>query len=294
VVVFPPLAHIVAKHEGSSYSSSSGLSCRVYASLNPLVDTAAVFVHGFNGDQERTWRNFQTMIDEDARFTSWDAYFVGYPSTREQIAATAYKLTKLIREIFPQPPSKIFERRVDHASVEVQIRKDATQYRHLVLIGHSQGGVVIRKAILEEARDALSDGTVQDSPLCRANLALFAPALFGMFLSGWKGFMSATSAWKLIGPVLTGSPSFKELQRGSQFLARLESETAALASGNPDKVAALSARIAWAANDEVVQGGFRYSCDPAYKVINGSHSNVCKPNTNFREPLNFVLGEEVG
>lgn len=202
----------MAKHEGSSYSSPSGLSCRVYASLNPVVDTAAVFVHGFRGDEERTWRDFQTMIDEDQGFASWDAYFVGYPSTREQIAATAYKLTKLINEIFPQAPPQIFERHVDYASVEVKIRKNVSPYSHLILIGHSQGGVVIRKAVLEESRDALRDGTVQDSPICGADLALFAPALFGMFLSGWKGFLSATSAWKLIGPILTGSPSFKELQ----------------------------------------------------------------------------------
>jgi len=284
----------MAKHERSSYSSSSGLSCRVYASLNPIVDTAAVFVHGFSGDEERTWRDFQTMIDEDQGFASWDAYFVGYPSTREQIGVTAYKLNKLIHEIFPQPPPQIFERRVDYASVEVQIRRNVSPYNGLVLIGHSQGGVVIRKAVLEEAKDALHDGSVQDDdPLFGADLVLFAPALFGMFLSGWKGFVSATSAAKLISPALTGSPSFKELQPGSQFLVRLENETSALARDNPGKVAALSARIAWATRDEIVQGGLRYSCDPAYKVLEGNHSSVCKPNAHFLKPLLFVQGKEV-
>jgi hypothetical protein len=283
----------MAKHEGSSYSSPSGLSCTVYASLNPVVDTAAVFVHGFNGEQERTWRDFQTMIDEDERFASWDAYFVGYPSTREQIGATAYKLTRLINEIFPQAPSQIFERRVDYASVEVQIRRSMSQYSRLVLIGHSQGGAVIRKAVLEESKDALRDGTVEESPICGADLALFAPALFGMFLSGWKGFMSATSAWKLIGPALSASPSFKELQPGSQFLVRLENETHTLAQDNPGKVAAISARIVWATRDKVVQGGLRYSCDPACKFIEGTHTSVCKPDADFPKPLLFVRGEEV-
>lgn len=283
----------MAKHEGSSYSSPSGLSCTVYFSLNPVVDTAAVFVHGFNGEQERTWRNFQTMIDEDEEFASWDIYFVGYPSTREQIGATAYKLTKLIHEIFPKAPSQIFERHIDYASVEAKIRKEVSQYSRLVLIGHSQGGVVIRKAALEESKDALRDGTVEERPICGADIALFAPALFGMFLSGWKGFMSGTSAWKLIGPALTASPSFKELQPGSQFLIRLENETQALAQDNPGKVAALSARIAWATRDGIVEGGLRYSCDPVPKYIEGNHTGICKPKESSIKPLLFVRGEEI-
>ena len=283
----------MAKHEGSSYNPSSGLSCRVYASLNLQVDTAAVFVHGFHGDEERTWRFFQEMIDEDQAFASWDAYFVGYRSTREEIGATAYKLTKLIHKIFPQPPREIFERRVPYGQAEVRIRENVSRYERLVLVGHSQGGAVIRKAVLEEAKDALHAGTVEDSPLCGADLALFAPALFGMFLSGWKGFASATSAWKLIGAILTASPSFKELQVGSQFLTRLQDETTALARDNPGKVAALSARIAWAAYDEIVQGGLRYDCDPSYKILEGNHSGVCKPNGHYAKPLLFVRGEEV-
>lgn len=234
------------------------------------------------------------MIDEDQEFTTWDAYFLGYRSTRENIGATADKLAKLIHEIFPQAPSQIFERHVDYASVDVQIRKSVSQYSRLVLIGHSQGGVVIRKTVLEESKDALHDGTVEESPICRADLALFAPALFGMFLSGFKGFISETSTWKAIGAVLAASPSFKELQPGSQFLTRLENETRTLAQDNPGKVAALSARIAWATRDKTVQSGLRYDCDPAYKFIEGNHRSVCKPNEDFLEPLLFVQGKEVG
>jgi hypothetical protein len=95
-------------------------------------------------------------------------------------------------------------------------------------VGHSQGGAVIRKAVLEAAKEALRTGTVETDPICHAELVLFAPAIFGMFLSGWIGFAAATSAWKVVGPILSRSPSYKELLPDSLFLARLERETVQL------------------------------------------------------------------
>ena len=283
----------MAKHESASCKTSSGLTCRVYASLNPTVDAAAIFVHGFRGDQERTWRHFQTMIDEHQEFDSFDAYFVGYSSTDEQIGSSAYKLTALISELVPQPPAEMFVKRARFSNRQVSIRDSTPRYRRLTLVGHSQGGAVIRKAVLEAAKEAVRSGTAADDLLCGADIALFAPALFGMFLSGWKGFAASTSLWKLVGPILSGSPSFKELQPGSQFLSRLESETSQLAADNPSKVAALSARIVWASGDKIVQGFQRYSCDPPYKRLDGDHTSICKPRPGGHKPLFFVLGKEL-
>jgi triacylglycerol esterase/lipase EstA (alpha/beta hydrolase family) len=283
----------MAKHEGSSCGVVKGLSCRIYATLAPGVDTAIIFVHGFHGDQEKTWRTFQKLIDQYEEFNSWDAYFVGYRSTREQIAATAYNLSRFIERIYPRPPSEIFQRVVPNTSTTIRLRDDVTEYTRLVLVGHSQGGAVIRKAVLETAKEALRTGTVETDPICHAELALFAPALFGMFLSGFKGFAAATAAWKVVGPVLSGSPSYKELQPNSKFLARLENETVQLASQNHEKVAALAARIAWAARDKIVQGGQRYQCDPKYIFFDQDHSGICKPDANYRDPLLFILGQQL-
>lgn len=285
---------ISAKHESSSCSEALGISCRVYASLATGVNTALIFVHGFSGDQERTWRKFQSLLDQREEFASWDAYFVGYPSTREQIAATAYNLTRFIRHVYPRPPAEIFERHIWIGRTQkiLQLREYATGYTRLVLVGHSQGGVVIRKAVLEAAKEAIQAGTVGTDPLCNAELVLFAPAIFGMFLSGWKGFAAATSAWKIVGPVLGGSPSYKELQPNSQFLTRLENETVRLASDSQEKVAGLAARIAWASRDKIVEGGQRYQCDPEYIFLDEGHTSVCKPGSAADDPVLFVLGEE--
>jgi len=282
----------MTKHEGSSFDIARGLSCRVYATLVPGVDTAVILVHGFHGDQEKTWRQFQRLIGQYEDFDSWDAYFVGYPSTREQIAATAYNLTRFIRRVYPRPPSEVFERAVSNTST-IRLRDDVTEYTRLVLVGHSQGGAVIRKAVLEAAKEALRAGSVEVDPICHAELVLFAPALFGMFLSGWKGFAAATSAWKVVGPVLSRSPSYKELQPNSEFLTRLENETVQLASDNHEKVAAFAARIAWAARDKIVQGGQRYQCDPEYIFLAEDHSGICKPNSVFPDPVLFVLGQQL-
>src|SRR5690348_1091183 len=106
----------MVEHVGSSCKDIKGLSYRIYATLNSNVDTAVVLVHGFRGDQEKTWRQFQRLIDQSDDFDSWDVYFVGYPSTREQIAATAYTLARLIKQIYPRPSSAIFERRIGDGS----------------------------------------------------------------------------------------------------------------------------------------------------------------------------------
>lgn len=287
------MAHdrIPAKHEGLSCPAVGGVSCRLYASLGSNVDTALIFVHGFNGDQEKTWRRFQNLLDQCKDFATWDAYFVGYPSTREQIAATAYNLTKFIKDIYPHPSEKLFERYIADSRKRkvVRLRDYPTKYTRLILAGHSQGGVVIRKAVLEAAKEAIQAGTTDNDPLCNAELVLFAPAIFGMFLSGWKGFAAATSAWKAVGPALSGSPSYKELQPNSQFLNRLENETVRLASDDREKVAALAARIAWAGRDQIVAGGQRYQCDPEYIFLDETHTSICKPSQADDDAILFIL-----
>jgi hypothetical protein len=69
---------------------------RVLLSTDPLTDTAFVFVHGFQGHFEKTWRQFQTMIDASDADDSWhraDLYFFYYEAENNHLAASANALT---------------------------------------------------------------------------------------------------------------------------------------------------------------------------------------------------------
>ncbi len=69
---------------------------------------AAVFVHGFYGHCEKTWFQFQTLMDSvesSGMFPWWrtyDAYFYSYDSNGQIGPNTSY-LLDFIKGVFPAP-----------------------------------------------------------------------------------------------------------------------------------------------------------------------------------------------
>jgi hypothetical protein len=116
------------------------------------VDTAVIFVHDFLGDAQGTWLNFQEMIcsqgNEHPLWAKCDVFFFSYRSFRDDITESAGALLKFMRAIFPKPPSWVFEipEQLKGFSSLLDLTKDIPTYRHLVLVGHSEGGIVIRRA----------------------------------------------------------------------------------------------------------------------------------------------------
>src|SRR5690242_3399027 len=110
--------------------------------------TAVVFVHGFYGDRRKTWINFQAMIEARSAPAWWstvDLYFYAYPSVRQQLGPNADKLEKFIGYIWPNPPRGLLT--LDRPFVPVTTLKDR-RYTDIVLIGHSEGAVVIRTMLM--------------------------------------------------------------------------------------------------------------------------------------------------
>lgn len=279
-------------HETSSALSSPELECVALLSRNAAATTAAVFVHGFNGDAEMTWDGFRDVVARSDRWDDWDFYFLGYKSTRERVGMTALKLTEFVGEIFPSPPADLVEGEDPWTGETVWLRDpDETRYERLVLVGHSQGGVVIRKAVLEAARSAGNKRGQGRHPICGAELRLFAPALFGVELSGWPGVAKSIGGlWTYVHLRLVHSPSFHELQVGSTLLTRLQEGTERLA-GRLLTMSALRSRIQWAGKDDFVVGFERYECDPPYEgVEEATHTSICKPAILGNKPLKFLSG----
>lgn len=227
------------------------------------ADTLIVFVHGFAGDPSKTWRGFPRVIDSDKAYSDADALFLAYDSIRSSVRVAAEELLRTIERVYPRHQG-IFGSSVD-------LERD---YRSLVLVGHSLGGVVIRRAV------ALSRKAPQNSPvsdLTKADLRLLAPALGGARPAGLLGV--AKNAGALFSAVLAVSgfsPSYNELTGDGDSLLSLRQQTESWADREPG-FDATKARVWWAARDNVVTE-VEYLHDTVYPSLPGSdHTSISKP-----------------
>ncbi len=114
------------------------------------IQRAVVFVHGFSGKAASTWIDFLSLVDDDSFASRWwetaDLFFYHYywDSIFQRIGYNSDKLFDFLERVFPAPPRELFE------TAEISLRP-AFQYNELMLVGHSEGGLLLRKVILEAA-----------------------------------------------------------------------------------------------------------------------------------------------
>lgn len=251
-----------------------------------------VFVHGFWGGAVKTWRNFP----DSGRLREWwrsaDMLFVGYPSGKESISGTAYRLVKQLPRFFPMLPQDLLEER------GVSLRSRSTRpYSELLLVGHSLGGVVVRRALCEAARSWIDLDTLHHQTsrpaLLDADVRLFSPASAGFRPSGLLGQVHATPLWSLIRLKLQSSSAFNDLQQGSQFLSDTRKRTEVLVTLHPTQLSALRARVLWANPDNVVVTETYTTDYSPHSADWTNHTTVCKPCETYLAPWNFVERGEV-
>ena len=135
-----------------------------YAMLSEseAAETAVVFVHGYGGNARGTWLQFQTLVDVFVdQFPWWehcDLFFFAYDSISSPIKVSSTRLLSFLSTIYPRPKRTLFQTRplrdFSYLSADFSVtafRKVDHLYKRLLLIGHSEGCVVIRKAVLDTA-----------------------------------------------------------------------------------------------------------------------------------------------
>jgi pimeloyl-ACP methyl ester carboxylesterase len=190
---------------------------------------------------------------------------------------------------YPTLPDALLEA----GGVRLPEREENTQYEELILVGHSLGGVVIRRALIDSAEDwtqrLAQDAEAERPRILDGQVYLFSPATAGFRPAGWMGFLRSGPTWCLVEMQLRRSSAYSDLQLDSEVLRRTKQRTeAALASPKAADLDALRARILWANPDDVVVSD-RYDTDFVDHFIDGpTHRSVCKPNARYEAPWRFV------
>lgn len=266
-------------------------------SEDPGTDTAIVFFHGFLGDAHETWLNFQSMIDSQrSKYPEWDRsdlFFVQYSSFRKSISSIASIVLQVVDHLFPVPPPTLFEidvmvEGVPENVIEMSLVKH--EYKKLILVGHSEGGAALRRAVEVAYKD---DTRVElRKKLAITELNLFAPAHLGFEPKGWLGACLSVSRIKAVAmTVLHLSRAFVEMEAKTTLINTLNN-TNAYADEAPT-FKALRARVLIGDDDDVVaHGEFKRDIVLDPPEPNQDHASICKPRPGYPRPLPFAQGKE--
>jgi pimeloyl-ACP methyl ester carboxylesterase len=250
------------------------------------VERLVVFVHGFRGSALESWRQFPESGAEGDWWRSSDMLYVGYDAVADSITGVAARLRRELPRLYPSLPADLVE--IDGES----LRESREAYRALVLVGHSLGGVIVRRVLCDVAQawqeDLKADPQAPRPPLLDAELRLFSPASAGFRAAGWLGLIRASAVWGAVSLTLRRSSFFTDLQPDSALLAETRRRTEKLVASDQSAFAALRASILWANPDNVVVPE-RYDSDRLDDAVDRtSHRTVCKPTASYRRPWEFV------
>jgi alpha-beta hydrolase superfamily lysophospholipase len=240
-----------------------------------------VFMHGFGGNCVSTWKHFENAHKMDPWWMDADLLFLGYTSTKRDPQGVAYALKNLLPQVYPQLPASWVARAGRSVNGEAQ-------YEELYLVGHSLGGVIVRRAIAT-ATEEWEKGDLAELPrwLADARLRLFAPATGGFDPARSLGALrAALPTWAAIA-IKSQSRALQDLwDPESELLSGTHAETVRLADSHPS-IAALVSVTLWADDDAVVRR-LDYGDDVHHWQPGVSHKKVCKPNETNRHPLQLV------
>lgn len=265
------------------------------------ADTAIVYVHGFFGDAESTWEQLQYYVDRlpDQPFSNSDLFFYDYSAEDNFVQVSVGRLRGFLAEVFPSPWPELFQ--VSFNDLDWRLPSDNGNvvlrehhpYSHLVLVGHSLGGVVIRRLVADEALNerARHGGSVGEPvSTLAADVVLMAPAHLGFQPAGGLAMLQLLPFARLITRAAFLFRAFSNLQPHCQVLDQLERETVSMARVFPN-ARALRPRLLWGDAEGVVAVG-RYDSDSPLSmeyVAGKDHVTICKLDLQYRMPAEIVL-----
>lgn len=157
-------------------------------------------------------------------------------------------------------------------------------YREVVVVTHSMGSVVVRKAMVEADEDK--------HPWTRqVSLVLYAPAHLGARVVRYISQSLDSTLLRPLVPLLKYKcQPIDELKPNSELLKTLAQEVTDRLKADPEKRFLIARRVIHAYGDNVVlKRDKRFCLDPKATWIEGDHFSISKPANDSSEPLLQLL-----
>jgi pimeloyl-ACP methyl ester carboxylesterase len=238
---------------------------------------AVLFIHGFSGDAIKTWSYFHLLLPYTAVCKGHDLFFYGYDGLRADLLASAGIFRAFLCRLMENTGQIVDENLPPSAK-----RPNNFQYDGLVIVGHSLGAVIARRALL--------DCTKQQLPwVSKTSLVLYAPAHKGASIVQLA--LQAASPFPFLNFFAAGlsffSPLIEQLKPGSPILTTLQQETleARKEGANPHLVAK---KVIIAEYEKVVTNETFGDDPPPDAIPKTTHTTVCKPRLSFLDPLTLL------
>jgi len=260
---------------------------RVLLSADAAPTTAVVLVHGWRGDASTTWEAFPKALRSSPKAHSTDAFFFQYPTTQNGPSFCSGPFRDFLLDVLRHPSTSIVNPSLPR---DAAARDALALYDKVIVVAHSMGAAVARRALL----DLDSDG-LHDTERAKLTLLFFAPAHKGstlaLLVESGLG-MEALPGASLVGKALTKFyGSLHELAEGSKFLGDLASDAAnarlaRLQAGG--SIAYLRAFVYHCEDDRTVERG-KFDEDHQFvPVMEKNHRKICKPDDVYRTPFNAL------
>jgi len=242
-----------------------------------------IFVHGFNGQALATWSSFPSLLTKQSKFSDWDFVFFGYDGLHTEAVTSAVDLGQLL-DMISSSPSQLYGASTasPHAA-----RRHPQAYKRIVLVAHSLGAVVARRAMLD------GYNRPRPAPWAKATeLFTFAPAhngakLMSLLLETLGPAACVVPFVQLLGMFIV----LRDLKERSGMLNTLHGDLKrTYDSGTANNLRAVG--TVWVRNDRIVTNGVLYPdpAPPPEAVLGGrTHSSVCKPDSSFNDPVNLLV-----
>lgn len=266
---------------------------------HPLAPTAVVstsrarrlivFVHGWGGGAYDSWGDFDDPPADDPWWQESDLVFVEYPSRGETVLAAADRVRHHLSAFYPRPYRGML------VLGDLAVREDTSSpYEELILVGHSMGGLVLRRVLIDELEEWQFQGShLETRPgVLDASLRLFSPASAGFIPRGRLGI--AFAAIPALDRFLRAGVGYTDLQPTSAVIRETRRRTERHDTRVGD-ASALAGHLLWANPEEIVITE-KYDTDAISRTVDPSlhpigkvvHEEVCKPRVGYDLPYRFV------
>ena len=266
-----------------SLAREYGRATQAYWSLTSPTHLV-LFVHGFGGDPVGTWPEFATLLTKRAGLPVFDYIFYGYDGKTTQANSSALALFNFL-DVLLRKPEAVHKQSLPFS------KRAPFQYERVVVVAHSLGALVTRRALLHAA-SMVSSGTPVPW-LDSVRMVLFAPAHHGAYVANLVSAFVVDTPWflgKLLGYYLKyRSPLLDDLQPNSTVIKSLKDETDAIKARLPQPPWYIRAtNVLWAEHERVVINAPFCVDAPAGLAVATDHFGVCKPRDLTNKALEYV------